>query len=372
MTYKKAKSLDNFNNCIEHSLFKIILPNGKSNNDKGRKHTLNHAINIMAMNKMYSFDINVINNLINKGAIVSNNDKYNTLTIAIKYAVSYLKNETNNTQLQTKKEKDMILLIHTLINAGAIPSNAQNLSNSLSVMFQSKNLNLIKFIVEIHQSSLLIFLPNNYLSNTMTVAVKSENLDIVKIANDKFGAIPDNSNSANNTLITAIKTNNSKIIKEIILLGGRYDGLLDELFFWKDEILINKIDLLLSQNVHFSSRFFSKINNDERFNQESNEFNEQLSLFNLKLLSYLKISKKRVLLENKTLKIIAQKIKNTTPELRKTLQRVTNDLIREYENRHLKNCDLENILICMPSCCTNIIHSYQYIPPPFKIFIWKN
>src|SRR5207244_1751470 len=118
------------------------------------------------------------------------------------------------------------------------PSNVQNPFNTLSLVFKSKNLKLINFFINICSCDLNrpngpFALPDNsqYYDknkniklNTLTNAINTENIDIVKIAHTKFGALPDCSNSSNNTLLRAFEINNLEIIKEIVFIGGKFNG----------------------------------------------------------------------------------------------------------------------------------------------------
>ena len=167
-------------------------------NNSRKKHTLNRAICTMLSNHADRFDLEIIKILMRYGATVSNNDKFNTLSITIEQCFL----ETLNILYDYKTQQNNVLeLIKYLTEHGARPNNSETLKNTLTLAVRTNNLEIIKIILkhggmpDNSQFDNFKIIDDSYkqTSNTLTHAVLTGNPQIVKII-CKHGGMSDNSN----------------------------------------------------------------------------------------------------------------------------------------------------------------------------------
>ncbi len=203
----------------------------KINNDNNKNHTLNKTIRSMMNHPPIKFNLNFFKYMINHGARLCNYEANNSISILIFHGTKYIA----NTKLIDRNlaENNVLILIRYLISMGAKPSNSDTDTNTLTLGIQSKNFKIIDLILEIDAKPLNFNInDNNIYSNfycckiydytvTLTAAVRTNNLKIVRYACES-GSEPDNSSSHNNTLISAVKTCDPEIVREILIKGAKH------------------------------------------------------------------------------------------------------------------------------------------------------
>jgi hypothetical protein len=348
-------------------------------NTDSKNHTLNRIINAMTL--MWDDGIDqseLVRKALRLGASINkNNSIYNTLTIALIYAISCIEHCSIAMKDLTKCENNLISLFEVLISAGAEPVNNQNQHNTLYIVILSKNAKLINFFLDKYSDktcSLSRMLPpdsgpdpdnddtcnqdNANTRNILTHAVYTRNLDIIKKIHRCFLTQPNCSNTMYNTLLCAgFDSDDPEIVKEIILMGGYFDGLLDYGAFKKSNPHIDIINLLLCLNIKFSGA--PDTISDIYFEDRVTELDELMIT--------------RYCLEKGIENYYERSLKrDTIRKLRSDLQQTMDCLVTEYRNRLLKKENLNEILRCVPDVCVNIIFEYlDQNNPPFNVIDWN-
>ncbi len=302
-------------------------------------------------------------------AKIHNDNKKNTINY---YICTTLSNLSENFDLE---------ILKILINHGAKISNS-NKSNSLSIII----INLLKYIkmdkkkiyaekIALELIQFLInhgALPNNTQTdqNTLTLAVKTENYEIVKLL-CKCDIKPNNSKSNENTLYCSLRIDNPDMIFDIIKKGGKlYDyyniyylkDLYYDRFFVSDRSKLHKLNPIISLLMCSGSKFSLS---PTLYDHLDNEY------FNSIIKNYKQLSNQlNPLNETKSKTIKNYKDKNTE-ELKTKLKSTMIELTEENSKDNKNKINLiANSLISTPLCLINIIHDYEY-ESLVKFIDWK-
>ena len=169
------------------------------------------------------------------------------------------------------------------------------------------------------------------------------------------------------TLSYAVKTNNPKIILKIIMIGARPNN---DAHYWDfssttfyklykiykntrskdiDFRIFNQIvELLMCSGAKISDAMYRdlRINQDRKINK--------------------KILDCYYLLNGDCPFTRLEYVRNLKDKLKTRMQQMVDvSYCRE------RNCEIENTIICMPICCTNLIYEYQINEPKFNIIDWS-
>ncbi len=280
-------------------------------------------------------------------------------------------------------------IIRIMYEFDAVPNNSQTYNNTLSHAIQTKDYNIIKIMHLFNAEPDSTNEMGPYASeNTLTIAVDTGDIEIIKMAL-QFGAKTNNTTSEYNTMTHAVMKGNVDIIKEIIVYGGSscpcsrvslfhnnidladvntfttfYQIYIKNINNYDTDMINSILNLIICSGATISE----KINNEILEKKQGNLIDYKIICFYVMLLKY-NISIPDHLSENNTM---IKEIKKNILILKNELKNTMDELIDLSLKRFITKRNLNEMLLCMPICCINIVYDYHFKEIPLKITNWLN